>query len=322
MHSLREDTAPPRPDPTVVRSTLERLTSNLDPIDLDAIDGEFYWRCCRTDLLLAVEKLKELLQEHRGRERGVLNEKGQSILDAYYQLLARFQPDFPNIQQHLVNGDWIRLRDGGITHVQLGADRPFGFGLGRESATWVELRVTSAAWSGAAVEQRIRSYIDTPQVADNWGRRFDPSPPRPKGSVSVRADFQLVTPGDDSCSLDSVFGRAPLALPHILVWVGLPLPAAGVLASLYESVVIGDKKWNLELQGVANRQERRVALRTWAVGLLVAGGRKTNLAMAEVCALLGEPEVTQVQFTEDRRRLVERVPEAKPFLYQRTPRGH
>lgn len=322
MQSLSEDAAPLRPDPAVVRSTLERLASDLDAVDLDAIDGEFYWRCCRTDLLLAVEKLKGALHEYRRRERGVLNEKGRSVLDAYHQLLARFQPELPNLLDRLVGNDWIRLRDGGIAHVQRKVDRPFGVGLDTESATWVGLGVVSPAWSGATVERRIRSYIGNPRIADQWGRRFDPAPPRPEGSVAVRAEFQLVAPGDDLWHLNSLFGGAPLALPHILVWVGLPLPAEGVLASLYEAVVIDDKQWNRELRGVANRQECRVALRTWAVGLLVAGGRKTNLAMAEVCALLGEPAVTQVQFTEDRLRLVERVPEAKPFLYQRSPRGH
>ncbi len=329
MDRLSDPAAPPRPNPTAVLSTLERLAGHLDEIDLDAIDGEFYWRCCRIDLLLAVDNLTASVNRISGRERGRLTEAETGVLDAYDGLLNRFQPQFPNLDHHLEHADWVRLRDGWVSMCQTAATPPFdvgsrGFPWGVGSATRVELRVFSSGWTGAVVEQRIQSYIANPTLAESWGERFEPRPKRPAQSVSVHVDFRFVAAGAevDVYRLNSSGSSTlPLALPHVLVHVGLPLPAPGIVAGLYDAVVIGDKKWNAALLGNANRQEKRVALRTWAVGLLLAAGRKVDTAMREVCAALQEPEVTQVQFVEDRRRLVERVPEAQPYLYQRPPRG-
>lgn len=313
-----EDSDPPfYSDPL---SLLAELCPHLDELDLDAIDGEFYWRCCRTDLLAAIDDLKAALARSRGPEhQQILTEGERGVLDVYHSLLNRFQPEFPNLERHLGEAHWIRLRDGAINVFHTAATPPFGVGWGCGLETRVELRVFSSAWSGAEAERRIQAYIQGPLFSDGWGGRFDPQPPRPPESVTVRVAFRFVaahTEGD----LFRPTGRPPLAHPHVLIDAGLPLPPSGTLAFLYDSIVRRERQWHLALAGAANRQEKRVALRTWAVGLLVASGRSTIDAIHDVCAALGEPEVTQVQFTEDRGRLIERVPEALSFLYAKPPR--
>ena len=99
----------------------------------------------------------------------------------------------------------------------------------------------------------------------------------------------------------------------------LPFPPAGVIAILYDVIARDQHRWHERLPGEANRQQRRTAVRTWAVGLLVGAGVKTNLAIEKVAEVMGTDEDgsgdSQVRFIQTRKDLVARVPEAEAFLY-------
>jgi hypothetical protein len=76
-----------------------------DDLDLDAIDGEFYWRCCRRDLHSDVEDLVAAIPRFSQGEVGPLSgkelEQVQALEDAIDRLVSRFEPEDPHIARHL-----------------------------------------------------------------------------------------------------------------------------------------------------------------------------------------------------------------------------
>jgi hypothetical protein len=303
---------------------LRRLLSFLDDddLDLDAIDGEFYWRCCRRDLWDEIEGLKALLQDARAhrREDGLQSEQGQAALDAFRRLVTQFQPDDPNIMKHLLGpAGWVRLRDGQAM-LYVDDSQPLKRPPYREG--WeerVKLRVFSNRWTGTDVEERIVSSVANPGTSyGDWMRRcwFGP-----EDVVAVRVAFEFAPAGTEVRDLDPSEEPLRLSLPHIIVTVAPPFPPAGAIARLYDDIVRGERQWHKRLAGAPTPQVKRVALRTWATGLLVGSGRKVDHAISDVCAVMNEPEVTSVQFTKDRLRLVARVPEAGRYVYDKPPRS-
>jgi hypothetical protein len=179
----------------------------------------------------------------------------------------------------------------------------------------------SNRWTGADVEERIVAYLTDPQYGHgDWSRRLWFGPTASTESVVVRVAFEFAPAGSE---VIDVFPRSePLKFvqPHVVVTVAPPLPPAGTIAKLYDDIVLAQRQWHKDLAGAPTQQEKRVALRTWAIGLLVGAKRKTSYAISDVCEALGENWISEVQFTKDRRRLVERVPEAEQFLYDKPPR--
>jgi hypothetical protein len=312
------------PDPLI---QLRRLLLHLDDddLDLDAIDGEFYWRCCRRDLHAEVEKLVALISAFDPDATGPLTpeERAQAevLLSAIDEVVRRFEPEHPLIGHFLFGtGDWrwIRLRDGRLTSYRAGPQDRLGSPPPGEREDRVELRVLSNRWQGAEVEARLRSYLDEPNnglSVRSLRRWFDPGE-----DVAVRVSFEFAPSG--TIGRDDYPLRAPptFARPQIVVTMAPPLPPEGVIARLYDAVVIQTHHWPDRLPGSASRQDTRLAARTWSIGLLVGAGQKTPYAISAVCDVLGEDWVSPVQFTEDRHRLVARVPEAQPYLYAKPPR--
>lgn len=309
---------------------LRRLIPYLDDeeLDLDAIDGEFYWRCCRRDLHIEVENLVALVYSFDRVEIEVSNEQkleqAQAIENAIDHLVSRFEPEDPHIARHLFQTEgwtWIRLRDGRLTEYPTGPANPLGPPPSDAQEDRVELRIVSNRWTGADVEERIMAYLKDPQFGHGgWSRQHWPGTEPSTDSMVVRVAFEFAPAGSEVFDMFRRSQPPTLALPHIVVTVAPPIPPAGAIAKLYDDIVLGQHRWHERLTGSPTRQEKRVALRTWAVGLLVGSGRKTSLAIRDVSEVLGEEEISQVQFTEDRRRLVELVPEAQPYLYAKPPR--
>jgi hypothetical protein len=276
-----------------------------DELDLDGIDGEFFWRCCQYDIWSAIERTRAIAHSTGRHHLLAMQVTEDDVIVAFD--LSRFGPS-----------GWLKLRDGLVTHYfpsegdPLGAPRNSGEHAGR-----VELLVFSNRWTGADIEERIRSYITDPNRGiDDDGRRcwFGQAE-----SIFVRVAFTFVPAGNAAPTPFRSFRR--FVRPHVVVVVGAPFPPAGTIAKLYDDNVVAKEQWDKLLAGTPKQQEKRVALRTWAVGLLVGSGHRTARAIRDVSDVLGEEEISQVQFTEDRRRLVERVPEAQPFLYAKPPRS-
>lgn len=314
--------APPNPaSRSNVVAVLVDVRDHLDEVDLDTIDGEFYWRCCRPDLIRAVDSLRDRIRGLRDRDRSAGDASGAQTVRDYEALRARYQSDFPNVLNYLVGGGRIAMRDAYTMRMGVRAHDPFRrqpFLVGHE--TLVELRVFSGAWTGDDVETRLRGYLLGPWISKEERDRFEPEPTRPPNAVAVRIALALIDPEEASDAFPR-WGDIAFAPPHVVVSVGLPLPPEGEVARMYDTIVRGDKQWHLRLGRGATRQEKRVAIRTWVAGLLVGSGRKTAIAISEACDALNEEPVSSVQFSQDRVRLLARVPEASTYIRVKPARG-
>src|SRR5262249_53675865 len=138
-----------------------------------------------------------------------------------------------------------------------------------------------------------------------------PVPRLPTVTIGLRFTLH----GDMSFAVEDDPFSAPGVYPAIEVQVGLPLPPPGTIAREYDAVVREVQGWHRELPGgMPVRQEHDVAVRTWAVGLLMVAGQRFSDAQTAVCERTQSPVVSQSRFNDDRRRLLQRVPEARPFL--------
>lgn len=333
MHLLPLD-----PDRRLARSLAERhppsrrsrvlalaadLADDLDATDLDAVDGEFFWRCCRADLLEAVEALAAGRPRPIGAStpRGDGTSHDDDVLDARVAPMGvfdhlrdglRFVGDFLALADEaarLYPGVvWRRLLDGERVAMRAAEAevRDPGGGGGPGDGARLHLRVFSGAWTGAQVEDELR------RLAEARARRFVAALGPALGEVAVRFAFSLVDAGRDPDGTPEDGRPRP---PYVEVVAPFPLPPAGVVAREYDALVRGDRRWHLGLPGGGSRQEKEVALRTWAVGLLVAAGEPFGDAMHTVAAKAGLAEVTQTRFGQDRLRLVERVPEAEAYVF-------
>ncbi len=136
---------------------------------------------------------------------------------------------------------------------------------------------------------------------------------------SVRIDFALVKEWPVPASTPLRVSQHEL--PFIMVTLSLPLPPKGILALAYDGIVREQERWHLELPGGASKQEKEVAIRTWAVGLLMADGMRAADALGVVATATNRHVVSHVRFGEDRKRLIMRVPEAAAYLYIRARRA-
>jgi hypothetical protein len=159
--------------------------------------------------------------------------------------------------------------------------------------------------------------MSKPPSGDPHHAQFKDSDRSPEAH-RIRSDilFDFVT---EPNSFEQNFPRV-VSLPYVLVEVTPPLGPAGSIAHQYDSFVRNERQWHLRLPGEFRKQETDVALRTWAVGLLLADGMRFTDAMRDVCEVIDVPEVSQTRFGQDRQGLTQRVPEAKPFVYAREER--
>lgn len=308
-----------------VLDVLNDLWRHLDDVDLDTIDGEFYWRCCRPEVVRDLEESRAVFKEILRRRRVVGNlpkggEEAQMFRRAYYDLLDRYAGELPWIQDILFGGVRFRMRDAYLVRAGTRAYSPFlpSFVHGHE--THVQMLVFSSAWTGENVEKRLRDYIDGPWITEQERLGFEPDPPRPANSVTVRIAFDF-RDGEESMKSHVLGTQVSATHPHVFVSVALPFPPQGVIAALYNGIVVAEKRWDQRLRGVANVQGRRVTIRTWAIGLLVASGATTTDSIFDVFSAMGQHgSISSQQFNQDRLRLIERVPEAETYLRIRPAR--
>lgn len=299
------------------------LADDLEVTDLDAVDGEFFWRCCRADLLEAAEALVKGRPRPIGAStpRGDGSSHDDDVLDARVAPMGvfdhlrdglRFAGDFLALADEVARlypgVVWRRLLDGervAMRAAEAEVRHPDGRGGPGEGAR-LHLRVFSGAWAGAQVEDELR------RLAEARARRVVAVPGPAAGEVAVRLAFSFVGAGRDPDGASEDGRPRP---PHVEVVAPFPLPPTGVVAREYDALVRGELRWHLGLPGGGSRQEKEVALRTWAVGLLVAAGEPFGDAMHAVAGVAAVIPVSQARFGQDRRRLVERVPEAEAYVF-------
>jgi hypothetical protein len=302
----------------------DELAEELEALDIDAIDGEFYWRWCRADLLAGMERLSLGLRPvggfRTGRQGPLRNEDdahaGRIEPEGVFDFLReglRFADDvmtvadeaarlYPRtVWQRLLEGERVAMR-AAETEFRVDASG------GTAQPPILRLKVFSGAWTGKHVEEEARRTVN----ASRYG-----SLEAPHGTyvdVSVRLSFAF---GDEARARGEATSDDHPRFPYILVEVPLPLPPEQTIAREYEALVRVQRGWHLDLPGSGSRQEKEVAIRTWTIGLLVATGMAVNDAIEIMHLQLNLGDITQTRFGQDRKRLLERVPEAGPYLFSR-----
>jgi hypothetical protein len=305
----------------------EDLAEDLAAVELDAIDGEFYWRCCRGDLLELVEDLGEKgprLPGVKAPPKPGMPANDEDSLSGTVEpdgFFAYLREGLRLAGEFIALGDeaallypevvWRRLLEGervAMRAAEAEVRGPFDGG----DPPGLILRVFSGAWTGAQVEDEVRRLV---AGRPEWFERARVVPTR-STAVGVWVDFSL---GEQRHAMaDGEDGVAPRS-PCVEVSVPVPLPPPGAIAREYDALVRNEFKWHLGLLGGGSRQDKEVAVRTWTVGLLMAEGMLFPDAM-HVCASRTELlEVSQSRFGQDRLKLLERVPEARPYIFVRGP---
>ncbi len=308
----------------------EDLAEDLAAVELDEVDGEFFWRCCRGDLLEAVEALFDGRPRPIGvkaRPKGGLpaddgdalpKEAGPDGVFGFLREGLRFAGDLLVLADEAGRlypaGVWRRLVDGERVAMRAanGAVESGHANGGAGGGPAARLRVFSGAWGGQQVEDELRRLVAS------WPRWIMEDPEPGEGDVALRVGFALV---DEARARADPFGEEPTSYPYVEVAAAFPLPPQGAVAREYDAIVRGLRRWHERLPGAGSRQEKAVAIRTWAVGLLVAAGEPFGGAMQAVAGRIGDVPVSQTRFGQDRQKLVERVPEAGPYVFTRGQGG-
>jgi hypothetical protein len=301
------------------------LLDDLEDMDLDTIDGEFYWRWCRLDLLEQLEALRRgfprTLLSDRPSPRDLVHEDnllaGWLELEGVFdylrqglQFVSRFlaledaaSRLYPGVVwRRLVDGERVAMR---AAEMEVRLQHSDDDGL-----PTLGLKVFSGAWTGKQVEAELRRMAT---YAERWHpierKELDET-------VKIRVSFAFA---DETQARADARSDDPPRFPYVLVEAPLPLPPEKTIEREYDVLVREQRHWHRALPGGENRQEKEVAVRTWTLGLLIRQGETFNHAQAAMHERLQLGDITQTRFGQDRKRLIERVPEARPYLFAADP---
>lgn len=336
------------PAPTVdadrVLATVADL-AGMGNLDLDAVDGEFWWRFCLPGLAGELEAAWRLATSVTPGSPHDEIRRVSIELAATAQRLYRAHGLPPNVLVGYANGDALRMR--GVTVFgPPGGDAAYLPPDEIPSYDHVVVR-SAAALSGAEIEARVRSWLDAApprfhpeeRPPSDWDPYADavkavfPRPSYPERVPAAVVHLQLALrlsrqwdEGDHAPTVamnlsDGVFhvNSTHLDPPFVEVVVGLPLPTPGVIAATYDAVVLRDRRWHERLVLPEQGQEPWTAIRTWGTALVAKSGVTVNDALREVERAMypGMPDaslVSQTRYQQDKAVLTQRVPEAGPVL--------
>lgn len=272
--------------------------------DLAEVDGNFYWRACREDFVSDTHSMLDLLREE---EEPALAADQRERFDAYFE---RWEPEIPGLRAMMYRGELrFRLRD---TRFWTGNHRTdchplHGRALSAEPGVehWVSAYVFSPGVKGEEIEGHFRRLALGDLEDDKPQTEFD-DPNLPAGTELIKVSVRFLGAGAGTLG------------PSIEITARLPLPPEGLVAEIFDRVVAknGWRDRLVELTGVANGQEPRTAIRTWATGLLTMAGVPYQKACEMVLDALGDvrPYLERSQFYADRNLLLSRVPQATKYL--------
>jgi hypothetical protein len=255
---------------------------------LNRIDGEFYWRCCRTDFVRRVDEFNAILDARADEDRGVV------ILNTHMAKELEFRFGIPEEYcfQHLLSNHAITMRPTVIR--SLAAEDDPGV------ATKLLLKIGSVHIKGPFLANEIYRWFRE-MNRDNmeaFGRSAIPEVRAEERGTHI--DFRVRGPG------------------QLQVDIGLPLPSKKLIAHAFDDSVTRDSEWKRHLPDAASMRDRQgpdVAIRTWVVGLLAAKGELWNDAMSDFTGATGLPGTQYPGFSRERSALLRRVPEAESFVF-------
>lgn len=91
-----------------------------------------------------------------------------------------------------------------------------------------------------------------------------------------------------------------------------------MIAAAYDAIAIQHHRWHTQLfgYGAPQKQTVDVAIRTWAIGILIGAGIRQQDAIRQTFTRLElAGDLADAQWSVDRKNLIARVPEARPHLY-------
>jgi hypothetical protein len=275
------------------------LLTDLDNTVLEEIDGEFYWRLCQGD---ALDRMKDLMRKSEAGDMPkdmtpkafILRNMGDpqpssGFLEgrnaSFYGL-----PSF--VWDAFVDGRKIPMRP--ATEISLLKTKPVVF-----------VRVFSPAIRGEHLEVILENRLPPHDASSD-----DP--------VAMTCRFALSTTDELSKQLRGT--HTSVVPPHIEIMASLPIPP-GFVGREYDALVRHDRQWHLQLVGTETPQDKVVAIRTWAIALLMKEGLSFARALRALELVL-ESEMDYLDLSQEadrqaRNRLLQRVPEAKACLRPR-----
>ena len=185
---MRSPKAANWPTEKLVERVTKPLVRQMAEIDIDVVDGEFFWRCCCPGLGDALDNLKQEVQDWR--DNGTLNDVWR-VSQILTLAIESFYQEFglpPSVAiEYVANNGWLSMRAAVVyrpspdelagTRIDALAER---HGVDQDNATSavkfadaVIVRVHSAAWTGRDVEHLVISALhgrssDAVQPASSW----------------------------------------------------------------------------------------------------------------------------------------------------------
>jgi hypothetical protein len=318
-----------------------RLSHEIDLIDLDEIDGEFFWRICgdaygdpRWQLAISMppQALETLLQSHRRADGPVHKvtsaaefaadlledlwdqlteqDRDHSYVQALLEVVSKAEEGLPpsfsvGIPRRAPDHVWDHLFSG----ARIGLHPPPEIG-GDPRGDRVQIFVYSQKARGEDLEEimsRLRELSGDSET--RWASL----------QISLNVDFRLRR----KPHLLRKSSAGPVALPsggpfpNIIITLHRPLPPKGVLGREYDALVRNEWKWHEDLPGGGTKQDKEVAIRTWAIGLLMKEGLSFSAALRALESPDEPIDLSQEADRQARNRLIERVPDAERYLVTR-----
>jgi hypothetical protein len=349
-HSRSRSTPWPNRQQRILALT-KSLFDDLESVTLNEVDGEFYWRICRDDLLEPLSQLAASIAPHvlDARKRNdQFDDAQQHAIDEYRQELLRLDDETRErvLELHKMDLKAKELFSAGQPFAQQLPDfvwqhfstrrripmrAPLRFDF-IERGHAIEIRVFSRTLTGAQLDAFIRDdhsrpYLPREPEPRSWAVLDDlerqEHGPQSVSTVSLHIDFALVNPSAHSPLKSPARLEDP---PFIHIRMSRPVPPPGVISSMYDTIVRDWHKWHLELPGEESRQELHTAIWTWAVFLLMKEQMDFYEARwaVEERTRAGPPKQppTRNWFEKSRTKLIDRVPEAEEHLYPRQRRSN
>lgn len=304
-----------------------QLWDERDGTDVDRIDGAFYWRICRGDLLNRFEKR---ILEHRPSKTDSLVPPGEKhpfreTLDHLHSM----EMEMPGFSRWIAQGELPRMRDPldlsnnhwlPITVPVMMRSPTSLDDIRSQTFRTVSIGVRNSRWLGRDVEAAFREQLEGFSVSTRDkttipGENFD--------RIGVTFDFfgeaelRINTDWPDPRTGDKRYVN--VLSPIIVCTSSFPLPPEGLITAAYDLIPRQQHQWHERLFGNGQKHKQRatVAIRTWAIGLLLGFGARQRDAMMKVAQALGPEGEVSDQWNVDRRNLVSRVPEATPYVFKR-----
>jgi hypothetical protein len=330
----------------------KQLSDDIEAVSIEEIDGEFYWRIVHDDLFQPLNEYAASIAPHLvGAPRSERFDAVQQREIAEFRESALASPRVDAETQQFaldVFKEQLKERELKAAAQDIIAQLPLFVWTHFRNRQRIPLREPleiRIVDGGKTLEMRIYSQIVSGTYLEDFlnehhrGRlnfRSDPDPKiaeevranvvsevdrAPTSRVNVQVTFELVRELAPSPATSAHLE----VVPFVQVILPRPLPPPGYLGRMFDNFLSDQQEQVHQLfPAKATNQEKKTAIRTWAVGLLVGSGEATDEARWDVEARISGQSTKRptsgAWFEKSRTNLLQRVPEAEDHLFRRKRR--